>query len=112
MTVRRRAVAELAVAVVAPALDAARRGDGAGVGAAGGDRRDAGRQAGDIDGRRAVCGGVVAELAVEVPAPTLDAAARREGAGVIGAGSGGLAPEVRPETSTGIVLSKVVPSPS
>ena len=61
--VRRRAVAELAVGVVAPAVDGAVGEEGAGVVRAGGDRGDA-REAGDGDRGESVRRRPVAELAV------------------------------------------------
>src|SRR5205807_2708850 len=68
------AVPDLAVAVVAPALHAARGGEGAGVVVAGGDGRDAAGEAGNVDRGRADGQGAVPELAVAVVAPALHTA--------------------------------------
>src|SRR5258706_271393 len=70
-----RAVADLAVGVVAPALDAAAGGQGAGVVAAGCDGHHAAGERADIDGRAALGGGGIAQPTKSVVAPALDAAA-------------------------------------
>ena len=78
-----RAVAELVVAVVAPAVDAAVREAGAGVVLAGGDLGDAGERtragarSSPESGRAAGLSGAVAELTVEVVTPAVDAAVAR-----------------------------------
>src|ERR1019366_7377940 len=83
--VGRRAVAEFAVVVPAPALDGAAREQRTGrLSAPHGDRRRA-AQAGDRDGRRGVGRRAVAEFAVVVVAPALDGAAREQRTGRVGA---------------------------
>src|SRR5205807_1459575 len=84
-----RPVAELAVAVVAPALHPARGGEGAGVDEAGGDGRDPAGEAGGIDGGGAIRGRPVAELAVAVVAPALRPAGGGHGTRVERAGGDG-----------------------
>ena len=83
--------AELAVTVPSPAALAAVGEGGAGVGGAAGDR-DGGVEARDFDGHEAVGGRAVAELAVGVVAPAVDARAfgfAHDGAGVAHAGGDG-----------------------
>ena len=74
--IRRAVVAELAIAVVAPALDDARRGQRARVIDARRNRGHAAGEAAYIDRRQSTCGAAVAELAASVTAPALDAAPR------------------------------------
>src|SRR5690606_41698133 len=79
-----RAVAELAVAVRAPAVDLAVRTVGAGVIAPGRDAREHdARRCLHHHGSRAVRRRAVAEPAVEVVAPAMELADRALGAGVI-----------------------------
>src|SRR5258706_5837098 len=78
-----RAVADLAVGVVAPALDAAAGGQGAGVEVAGCDGADAAGEPADVHGCETLGGGAIAQPATAVVAPALDAAAGGQGAGVI-----------------------------
>ena len=54
----------------------------------------------------------VAQLAIVVLSPALDAAAGGQRAGVMPAGSDGVTPLVSPLTSTGVMRLVVVPSPS
>src|SRR6266550_849037 len=74
-----RAVAELARAVVAPAVDRSGRREPAGVIVARSDGHEA-QAPGDSDRNRAVRGGAVAELAIGVAAPAIGVAALREAA--------------------------------
>src|SRR5205085_243180 len=83
------AVPDLAVEVVAPALHAARGGDGASVREPGGDGRHSARQARDADRSRASGCGAVPELAVAVVAPAFHPSHGGEGAGVVVAGGYG-----------------------
>ncbi len=81
-----RAVADLAIAVVAPAHDAATVGQGAGVVPHGLDVRHAAGQPRHADGRPTVVLRAVAQHAGAVEAPALDAATGRQDAGVHRAG--------------------------
>src|SRR5262249_2851793 len=72
VTLGRRPVAELAVAVVAPALDPAGAREPAGGGEAGANGGHAAPQPGDRDRRVRLDRGPGAELAVGVVAPALD----------------------------------------
>src|SRR6266550_2913414 len=83
-----RAVAELAHAVVAPAVDRSGGREPAGVTIARSDGHEA-QAPGDSDRNKAVGGGAVAELAIGVAAPAIGLAARRETTGVRTAGSDG-----------------------
>src|SRR5690606_21715150 len=76
------AVAELAPAVAAPALDAATAGARAGVAIARGDRGDATRKPAHVDRHVAFRVAVVAEFTVLVRAPALRTAAAGDGTGV------------------------------
>src|SRR4029079_17716030 len=82
-------VAELADSVLSPALDASRGGDRAGVAEAASDGADAGREAHDSAGNEEGRGGVVANLALAVVSPALDASCGGERAGVAEAGRDG-----------------------
>src|SRR2546430_709725 len=78
---RGRTVAELPVAIVAPAVGRPGAGEPAGVTAVGGDGSEA-QAPGDSNRNRAVRGRPVAELAVVVGAPAVDRARARGCAGV------------------------------
>ena len=77
----KRAVPELPVVIVAPAVGRPGAGEPAGVTAVGGDGGEA-QAPGDSNRNRAVRGRPVAELAVVVGAPAVDRARARECAGV------------------------------
>ena len=77
-----RAVAELAFVVLAPAHHADLGDHRARVILAGRDRRHAAREAAHVDRRRTLRRRAVAELAAGVESPALDAAGRRQRAGV------------------------------
>ena len=79
----RRAVAELTIVIVSPALDAAACGQRTSMEKARGNRTDAARQATDVDGCEFVCRRPVAELTRVIVSPALDAAARCQRTGVI-----------------------------
>src|SRR5437762_12378159 len=72
-----RAVAELAHAVVAPAVDRSGGREPAGLKSARSDRQGA-QAGGDSDRNKAVGGGAVAELAIGVAAPAIGDAALRK----------------------------------
>src|SRR5207245_597792 len=74
----RRAVAELAVAVGAPALHSASARQRAGVQGAGGDGGDTACEPNDVYRGRAAGLRPIAELAIAVVAPALDSACARE----------------------------------
>ena len=103
------AVTELAVAVGAPALDATRAGDRAGMETACGDRGNAASETRDHDWDIAV--GRVSELArCRMSSPST-----RRAPAVVSAQAGtafaliALTPLVRPETSTGVLVSRPLP---
>ena len=98
--------------IPSPALDAARGGQGAGVGTARGDGDHAAGQPGDVHRGRAVRCRAVAQLAVAVRPPALDPARRGQGAGVVLArGDGGHAAGEATNVHRGPAI-RVVPSPS
>jgi len=91
--VRIRPVAQLAVAVRAPALDPAAAGQGAGVVESRGDGADPAAEPANVDRGRLGLGRPVAELAVVVQAPALDRTGAGQRAGVAGSrGDGAIRP--------------------
>src|SRR5207245_2489860 len=106
---RRRPFAELAVVVVAPALDRAAGEQCAGVVAAGPDRGDPAAQAADGDRRGAARPRPVAELAVEVLAPALDRPAGEQRARMVDAGADRA--DAAPEAAEGDRRRAVCPRP-
>jgi len=91
-----RAVAQLTVGVISPALDPAARGPRTGVRSTGGDGADPARQPAHVYRRVTVCGRAVAQLTVPVVSPALDPAARSPRTGVISTGVDGADPARQP----------------
>ncbi len=87
-----RAIAQLAVVIVSPALDTTPRSQGAGVVPSSSNGSDPATQPDDIHGRALVSRGAVAQLAIAVVSPTLDAAPRSQGASVYRSGGEGSDP--------------------
>ena len=83
VAVGRCADPHLAFGVQAPALETAAAGEGAAVLATDGDRADPAREARDVNRNAATGCRSVAQLAIDVGAPTLHAAGGQEGAGVL-----------------------------
>ena len=77
------AVSQLTVVVPAPALDAARGGEGAGVEIARGHGGDAAGEPGDVDGGVAIGGSAVPQLAIPVVPPAFEPARCGQSAGVV-----------------------------
>ena len=103
-------VSEFAVCVVAPAVDAAAREDGAGVVPAGADRSGGGDPGYRLRVLAVVVVVPVAEFAEFVEAPAGDAAAGEDGAAVVAPAAIPVASGIT--TATGVELSPAVPFPS
>ena len=107
-----RSVPKLSVGVVAPALDPACVRERARMDVADLDRVHAVSKAGNIDRRMSLLRRAVAELTVLVVPPALDSANACEGARAADSGRDRRDAAGSPDTSTGVVRSVVVPSPS